>query len=319
MRVLVTGATGFIGRFLCRALADRQHVVRAALRQAQLAPAGVAEQVVVGDIGRATRWGEALQGVDAVIHAAARVHVAGDAADDAGRYMESNVLATQCLAQAAADTGVMRFVLLSTIKVNGEQTASRPYTAHDEPRPRGAYARSKWLAEQSLTEVGARTGMHTAIVRPPLVYGPGVRANFLRLLQSVDAQRPLPLGAVANRRSLVSVWNLCDLLTSLLMIPAADGCWLVSDGEDLSSPELVIRIARAMSRPARLIAVPPALLRLCGALVGRRDDVMRLCGSLTADISETRQRLRWAPPVPLDEGLARTVAWYLSQARADAR
>jgi nucleoside-diphosphate-sugar epimerase len=318
MRVLVTGATGFIGRFLCRALAERQHVVRAALRQVQPAPAGVAEQVVVGDIGRATRWSEALQGVDAVIHAAARVHVAGEAADDAGRYLESNLLATQCLARAAADMGVRRFVFLSTIKVNGEQTASRPYTAHDEPRPHGAYARSKWLAEQSLTEMGAGSGMHTAIVRPPLVYGPGVRANFLRLLRSVDAQRLLPLGAVANLRSLVSVWNLCDLLTSLAMNPSADGCWLVSDGEDVSSPELVRRMARAMSRQARLLPVPPALLRLCGALVGRRDDVMRLCGSLTVDIAETRQRLHWVPPVSLDEGLARTVAWYLSQARCDA-
>ena len=318
MRVLVTGATGLVGQLLCKTLADRHHLVRAALRRPQSVPAGVTEPVVVGEIGGDTRWGEALQGVDAVIHAAAHVHVPGSAGDHADRYLESNARGTRRLAEAAAGRGVPRFVLLSTLKVNGEETHSRPYTARDPPQPRGAYAHSKWLAELALMEIGTSSGMRTAIVRPPLVYGPGVRANFLRLLRSIDARRLLPLGAVTNRRSLVSVWNLCDLLAELLTNPAADGCWLVSDGEDVSSPELVRRIARVMCRPARLVSVPPALLRLGGTLIGRRNDLRRLCGSLAADISETRQRLRWIPPISLDEGLARTVAWYLSPARSDA-
>jgi UDP-glucose 4-epimerase len=231
-------------------------------------------------------------------------------------YMETNAYGTRCLAEAAARAGVRRFVFLSTVKVNGERTVGRAYTATDDPRPMDSYGTSKWLGEKSVFEVAARTGMEATVVRSPLVYGPGVRANFLRLLRWVDGQRPLPLAAVENRRSLVSVWNLCDLLGHLLRCPEAPGrLWMVSDGEDLSTPELVRRIGRAMNRRVRLIAVPTSLLRSCGRLLRREAEIARLCGSLTVDVERTRRELAWNPPVTVDEALARTVAWYLCRGR----
>jgi UDP-glucose 4-epimerase len=203
---------------------------------------------------------------------------------------------------------------VSSIKVNGESTIGRAYTRDDEPHPRDAYGWSKWHAEERVREIAKRTGMEAVIVRPPLVYGPGVRANFLRLLRWVDKERPLPLGAIRNSRSLVSVWNLCDLLVRLLERPAAPGrTWMVSDGEDLSTPELIRRIAGAMNRRARLVPVPVGVLDLLGKLTGRHAEVARLCSSLAVDIDQTRRELEWTPPMKVDEAIARTVNWYLSE------
>jgi len=314
-RVLVTWATGFVGHVLCDVLAQSGHSVRAALRCDRPALAGVAEQVVVGDITASTDWGAALSGIEAVIHVAARAHVLRGS-PDSNLYFETNAHGTQCLAKAAAQAGICRFVYLSSIKVNGEETAQRKYSSSDPPDPKDAYGASKWLGEKYLMEVAAGTGMEAAIVRSPLVYGPGVRANFLRLMRWIDQEWPLPLGAIDNSRSLVCIWNLCDLLVHLLQRPAATGrTWMVSDGEDLSTPDLIRRIGRAMQRRVRLPRVPAGVLKWCGTVLGQKAEIMRLCGSLAVDIAPTRHELKWSPPMTVDEGLVRTVDWYLSKGR----
>lgn len=313
-RVLITGATGFVGQVLCEVVAQAGYSVRAALRGENAAPAVAADSVKVGDIGAATDWSAALAGVNCVIHAAARAHVLHDNPSAAQLYFETNADGTRALAQAAARAGIQRFVYVSSIKVNGEETRRAPYRASDTPHPEDPYGESKWRAEQALHEIAARTSMQTVIVRPPLVYGPRVRANFLRLMSWVEHGRPLPLAAVANQRSLVSIWNLCDFLLHALEDPRAAGrTWMVSDGEDVSTPELIRRIGRAMGRNVTLIPVPVLLLRLGAGLVGYGAEVGRLCGSLAVDLSATRHELGWSPPLALDAGLARTTAWYLER------
>lgn len=310
-RVLLTGATGFVGRVLCEHLARAGHTVRVALRSERPLPAGASERAPVGEIGAATAWEAALRDVDLVVHAAARTHVLHADPGGAARYAEVNAEGTRRLAQAAAAAGVRRFVYLSSIKVNGEATRERPYTAADPPAPADAYGRSKLQGETWLAQAAASGGMQAAVVRPPLVYGPGVRANFLRLMRWVDRRRPLPFGAIRNRRSLVNVWNLADLIAALLAHPGAvHGVWLVSDGEDCSTPELIQHLGRALSRPVRLLAVPVPLLRLAAVLSGRGREAARLCDSLAVDDGPTRAALGWHPPVPLDEALARTAAWF---------
>ncbi len=300
-------------------LAQSGYAVRAALRSARPAPDGAAENVVVGDIDGTTTWTTAVAGADVVIHLAARVHVMHDGGDAARQYAATNAQGTQRLAQEAARKGVRRLVYLSSVKVNGEETTGSAYSADDVPQPQDAYGSSKWQGEQLLAQAVAGSAMQSAIVRAPLVYGPGVRANFLRLLRWVDREHWLPFGAIRNQRSLVSVWSLCDLLVRLLDHPAAPGrTWMVSDGEDVSTPELVRRIARAMGRRSRLASVPPFLLRLAGGLLGKETEVRRLCGSLTVDIEPTRALLGWSPPLSMDEALARTVSWYQSHGRPPA-
>jgi len=314
-RVLVTGATGFVGQTLCGILSRSGYIVRAAVRNERPLPPGIAETAVVGDIGQATDWRAALHGLDVVIHVAARAHILRDAGANSNLYIETNVHGTERLAAASAQAGIRRFVFLSSVKVNGEETVARAYTTDDEPQPRDAYGFSKWHAEQRVRDVAKRTGMEAVIVRPPLVYGPGVRANFLRLLRWVDKERPLPLGSIQNSRSLVSIWNLCDLLVRVLEHPRAPGhSWMVSDGEDLSTPELIRRIARAMKRRVRLAPVPIGVLTLFGALTGRRGEVARLSSSLAVNMSQTCRDLEWTPPMTVDEAIARTVAWYLFEA-----
>jgi nucleoside-diphosphate-sugar epimerase len=310
-RVLVTGATGFIGAALCEHLAAAGHTVRAAMRTRRVPPAGAAESIVTGDLGAATDWAEALQGVDQVVHAAARAHVFGDTPVNAESYLETNARATQCLALAAARAGVRRFVYVSSIKVNGEQTHGRAFRADDAPQPRDVYGRSKLQGETELRRVSATNAMQFAIVRPPLVYGPAVRANFLRLMRWIDRERWLPLGAIRNQRSLVSIWNLVDLIEVLVTHPLASGrVWLVSDGEDLSTPELVFRLARAMHRRPRLVPIPTGLLQLGATILGRKAEAARLSTSLVVDASPAFELLGWSAPLRVDEGLSRTAAWY---------
>lgn len=310
-RVLVTGATGFIGRVLCEHLARSGHTVRVALRGRRPLPAGVAECTLVGEIGSATAWETALRDVELVVHAAARTHVLHADPGGATHYAEVNAAGTRRLAQAAVAAGVRRFVYLSSIKVNGEATRGRPYTAADPPAPADDYGRSKLQGETWLTQAAASGGMQAAIVRPPLVYGPGVGANFLRLMRWVDGRRPLPFGAIRNRRSLVNVWNLADLIAVLLARPGAvHGVWLMSDGEDCSTPELIQHLGRALQRPVRLLAVPVPLLRLAATLSGRGREAARLCDSLAVDDGPTRAALGWRPPVAMDEALAHTAAWF---------
>ena len=313
-RVLVTGAGGFVGSQLCEALCRQNYAVRGALRTDQPLFDQMTDKAVVGEIGAGTQWVRALDGVDCVVHCAARAHRIGDQLSQQHLYMETNAMGTERLAQACVAAGVRRFVYLSSIKVNGERSAGRPFSRADRPAPTDPYAVSKWQGEIRLREIAAGSGMETAIVRSPLVYGPRVRANFLRLLHWVDARLPLPFGAVKNSRSLVSVWNLCSLIERLLRDAIPEhGVFMLSDGTDLSTPELIRKMGVALSRPARLLPVPVPVLRMLGALSGRSAEVERLCGSLNVDISSTCSELGWRPPLGVDEGLARTAGWYQSR------
>lgn len=319
MRVLVTGGTGFVGSALCDVLAQRGYLVRVATRKDVQSRTSVAEEVVVGDIAATTEWRMALSDVDTVIHAAARVHVLHDSPANADAYMETNARGTERLAAACARAGVRRFVYLSSIKVNGEATTDRPFTAFDPPAPVDNYGISKLSAEQALLGIAATSDMEVVIIRPPLVYGPGVRANFLRLMSWVHGGMPLPLGAVNNLRSMVSVWNLCDLIRHSIEVSAmTSGVFMVSDGMDLSTPELIRGLARAMKIRARLISVPLPMLRIGGSLVGKRGEISRLLGSLQVDISATCNILNWTPPLSVDAGLARTTRWYLDERKSRA-
>lgn len=321
MRVLVTGATGFVGRELLAALLQRPGMqVRAAVRAAAAPLPAQAQAQVVGELGTSAAWAQALSGCDAVVHLAARVHLLrARGADSDAEFARVNAAATLELATQALSAGVRQFVFLSSVKVNGERTGhGEAFGGQDPPAPLDAYARSKLAAEQGLRELARESGLELSVVRAPLVYGPGVRANFLRLLHWVERERLLPLGAVRNRRSLVSVWNLCSLLVRLLEQPRASAgdAWMVCDGEDLSTPELVRRLAGAMQRRARLVSVPQRLLRLGAALTGHAAEVARLCDSLVVDSADTCARLNWSAPVSVAEGLRRTAQWYLAQAPA---
>lgn len=273
--------------------------------------------VAVGDIHEATDWSAALNGCSTVVHLAARVHVMNERASDPLReFRRTNVDGTLHLARQAARSGVRRFVFVSSIKVNGEATsAGRPFTSADAPAAEDAYGISKMEAEQGLSTIARDTGMEVVIVRPPLVYGPGVKANFASLMRAVQRGIPLPLGSVSNnRRSLVALDNLVDLLITCIDHPAAASqTFLVSDGEDLSTTALIRRIGQALGKPARLLSVPPALLELGAAVVGKRDMAQRLLGNLQVDINHTRTTLGWTPPITVDEGLRRATASMVSR------
>jgi nucleoside-diphosphate-sugar epimerase len=266
----------------------------------------------VGDLGEGVGalgddWTAAVSEVDTVVHLAARVHVMRDASEDPlAEYRRVNVAGTEKLVRLAAAAGVRRVVLMSTVKVHGERGAFRE---SDPPHPQDAYGVSKYEAEQSLHRIAAETGMEAVIIRAPLVYGPGVRANFLALMRAVTRGIPLPLGAAANRRSLVALDNLVDFIITCIEHPAAaNETFLVSDGEDLSTADLIRRLAGSLNRPARLFWVPRCVLMAGASLLGRREMALRLLGSLQVDISKARARLGWTPPLTVDEGLRRAVA-----------
>jgi nucleoside-diphosphate-sugar epimerase len=303
--ILVTGATGFVGQALSAELSRRQLAHRPASRDPR--PGFVA----IGTIDGATDWSEALAGVDVVMHLAARVHVMKEnAVDPLAEFRAVNVDATVNLARQAARAGVGRFVFLSSIKVNGEATAAgRPFRASDAPHPEDAYGRSKLEAEEALLAISAETGMEIVIIRPPLVYGPGVKANFASLMKWSARPFPWPFGAVRNRRSLVFVGNLVDFMLLCARHPSAGNrVFLVSDGEDLSIGQLIARLAAAAGRKAWMLPVPPALLEGLAALLGRRAAAQRLLGSLQVDIGETKAVTGWSPPHSVEEGLAATLA-----------
>ena len=307
MRFLVTGATGFVGYAVSTELAQRKHDVRRAARNLAGSDGGYFE---LGDIGPSTNWFGALEGVDAVVHLAARVHVMHDTeADPLTVFRAVNVEGTLNLARQAAAAGVRRFVFVSSIKVNGESTLpGQPFTADDKPAPLDAYSVSKMEAEQGLRQIAAQTGMAVVIIRPPLVYGPGVKANFAALMRAVQRGWPLPLGAVHNRRSLMALDNLVDFIVTCLSHPqAANQTFLVSDGQDLSTTELVRGMAQAAGVPAHLLPVPVWALQAGASLLGKGDAVQRLCGNLQVDKSKARSLLGWVPPVSVEEGLRRAM------------
>ena len=302
----VTGANGFVGSALFRELRARSRLVRPIVRS-QSGVASGQEHHVAG-LGSDTDWEAALERVACVIHCAARVHVMRESAGDPlAAFRAVNVDGTRRLAEQAAAVGVRRLVYVSSIKVNGEATKpGRPFSAAEAPAPLDAYGVSKWEAEQALGEVSAQTGLEVVIVRPPLVYGPLAKGNFARLVACVRRGIPFPLAAVDNRRSLVGIDNLVDLLIRCAEHPLPGlHTFLVSDGEDLSTPGLIRHLGIATGRPARLFAFPPRVLRAGARVVGCGAEIDRLIGSLQVDISHTRQTLNWQPPVGVAEGLAR--------------
>jgi nucleoside-diphosphate-sugar epimerase len=266
------------------------------------------QQILVPDIGAEFDRRALVDGVDTVVHLAAIAH---RSSPDDGELRRVNCDAAVRLAEAAAGS-VRRFVFLSSAKVHGEDSGSRAYTEDDALDPQDSYGRSKLEAERALTDTAARCGIELVIVRPPLVYGPGVRANFLRLLGLIDSGLPLPFASVHNRRSLIYLGNLVDAIARFAEHPAARGPFLVGDDESVSTPELVSRIARVLGRPARLLPVPPALLRMAGMIAGRRDEMRRLTGNLAIDSLRARRLLDWRPPYTLDAGLAQTARWFRS-------
>jgi nucleoside-diphosphate-sugar epimerase len=310
-RILVTGATGFVGRALIPALHQRHEVI-AACRRAGAAgsPAVGIVWRPVGEIGPDTDWGGALQGVDAVVHLAAHVHQR--AAADPADFHRVNAAGTERLADAARREGVKRLIFLSSIKVNGEGRSGTPFREQDPPRPEGPYAESKWAAEQSLAQIATSDGPETIILRPPLVYGPGARANFGALMRLCRLGIPLPLGAVDNRRSLIYLGNLVAAIERALEEPAGSGSrtYLLRDGEDVSTAELVRRIGRALGRPARLVKVPASFLEFALRMTGRDGAADRLLGSLTVDDSRFRHDFAWHPPYTMEQGLAATAAAF---------
>lgn len=311
--VLVTGANGFVGRVLCAELLERKYTVRRVVRDSSHREDGGCEVVKVAGIDATTKWADALKGVDAVIHLAARVHVMSDtAAEPLAEFLRINAAGTEHLARCAAASGVRRLIYVSSIKVNGEETRDgQKFSGADTPAPQDPYAVSKWQAEQALHRVAGETGLEVVIVRPPLVYGPGVKGNFVQMLDAVARRVPLPFASVHNRRSLVYVGNLADALITCAAHPAAAGqTYLVCDGEDVSTPDLLRQLAAAMDVPSRLFSCPIMLLRLAGKLTGKSQQLERLLGSLQVDGDKIRRELNWAPPCSLQQGLQATADWY---------
>ncbi len=311
-QVLITGANGFVGQALCATAVSSDFLIKGVVRVPQSLPAAV-ETVVIGAIDGNTDWHNALQGINVVVHLAARVHIMNDqSADPLSDFRKTNVDGTLNLAKQAALAGVQRFVFISSIKVNGESTPlGQPFHADDEPMPMDAYGLSKREAEDALRQLAVETGMDVVIIRPPLVYGAGVKANFLNMMRWLDKGIPLPLGAIHNQRSLVALDNLVDLIITCITQPAAaNQTFLVSDGDDMSTSQLLRRMARALGKSARLLPVPAWLLQSGASLLGKHAVAQRLCGSLQLDISKTRQLLNWTPPVSVDEALRKTAQAY---------
>ncbi len=365
MNVLVTGPDGFVGTAVCaQLLADGLHARGAQWKPAPL-PNGC-ESVVVGDIDAQTDWSAALHGIDAVVHLAARVHIMDDMAEDPlAAFRKVNVAGTRRLAEEAAKAGVRRFVFISSIKVNGEETGgqraevgmsavdlakaagqksacppklgerrrqsvrgrsekvprtknkapgtkNRPaFSEKNMPNPEDPYGISKYEAEVALRNIEAASAMAVVILRPPLLYGPGVKANFLKLIQLVDRGIPLPLGGIPNRRSLLSLTNFSDLISRCVTDDRAAGeTFTVCDGDDVSTEELVKRIAQALGKKPRIVPVPERLMKLAGQLTGKAAQVQRLCNSLQIDSSHVCDTLRWKPPISMGNELARVAEWY---------
>ncbi len=315
--VLVTGAAGFIGRELCRKMLAGNWYVRGIMRRSTYRnnlPFGV-DVIPIEEITPRTDWSKILFGVHTVVHLAAQAHVINGLSEDSlAAYRYVNTAGTERLAQTASASGVKRFVYLSTVKVNGEGKAG-PYAEKDDPEPIDPYGISKWEAEQILYEISDQTGMEMVVLRPPLVYGPWVKANFLHLLKILDRSIPLPLASINNRRSLIFLGNLLSAIVTCINHPRAAGqTFLVSDGEDVSTPELIRHINSALGRPARLFPFPPVMLKMAGIITGKSVAMDRLLRSLTIDCSKIRRELDWQAPFSMEQGLRETAKWYLKSA-----
>lgn len=316
MNIIVTGATGFIGSALVQYLHQENHSLRAVVRNIDNSLPLTIQQELIGGLLPNTDWAPVFNDAETIIHLAARAHVLKDqAVEPLASFRETNTYATLNLAKQAADAGVRRFIFISSIGVNGNQTHDKRFTADDTPSPAEPYAISKHEAENGLRQVATETGMEVVIIRPPLVYGANAPGNFGQLIKTVESGIPLPLSDIHNQRSLVALPNLIDLITKCVDHPAAaNQTFLVSDGEDLSVTELLQRLSLALGRPARLFPLPQSWLETGLTLLGKRAIAQRLCGNLQVDISKTRDLLGWAPPVSVDEALQQTaLAWLKKQ------
>ncbi|HHJ80139.1 MAG TPA: SDR family oxidoreductase [Candidatus Tenderia electrophaga] len=317
MRLLLTGATGFLGAAITKRLvSDANYRLVLAVRRVLPGHVPNVSSVLVDDLSAATDWTSALAGIDVVIHASARVHVMNDTATDPREaFHKVNFEGTMALARQAVRAGVRRFIFISSIKVNGEETMpGKPFTADDLPKPVDPYGVSKAETEQALRALATETGIEVVIVRPVLVYGPGVKANFNSMMKWLSKEVPLPLGSVHNKRSLVALDNIVDLIVACVEHPAAaNQVFLVSDGEDLSTTELLQRVGNALGVRTRLLPVPAMLIKFAASLLGKRAMSQRLLGSMQVDISKTRELLDWVPPVSVDAALEKTAQSFLSQ------
>ena len=316
MRVLVTGGSGFIGRHLCRALIAAEHHVRVLTRQDDIfGLPDTATILRIDNLSASTPWMDILGDVDAVIHLAARTHVISEfETDPMAAYRKINVDTTRHLARSAVSAGVKRFIFISSIKVNGEMTKKQPFSIDDVPAPSDPYGITKMEAEFEIARAAEGTEMSTVILRPPLVYGEGVRGNFLSLMTALAERRWLPLGSISNRRSLLYVGNLTSaILTALENLGNKKQIFLLRDGEDMSTTELCRRLAKALGAKANLIPAPPFLLHLCGFISGKSPAITKLTTSLEINDSPIRRELDWKPEVTVDQGLALTAAWYKSR------
>lgn len=319
--ILVTGANGFIGQALCVRLAKEGFIVRGQIfdtsNQAfniKAEEKGI-ELLATGDLRTFNQWPKLLNNVEVIIHLAAKVHdLAKDQEQNIAEYRSVNNTLTGQIARQAAKTGVKKIVFVSTVKVNGENTlVGYSFKENDEPQPQDAYAQSKYEAEEELRKISAETGLQTVIVRLPLVYGPGVKANFLRLIKFVDKGIPLPLRRVNNKRSMIYLSNLVDVLTQCINNEkSSNQTFLVSDGHDMSTPDLIVMIAAALNKKPHLISLPIGILNKLGKVAGKTQEMERLTGSLVVDITKINTVLRWKPPFSAETGIKETIDWYKS-------
>jgi nucleoside-diphosphate-sugar epimerase len=312
-KIMVTGADGFIGHALCKKLLADNYAIKGVVRSKNYNykfPSGI-DISQLGSIGPRTDWSEAIIGMDCVVHLAARVHIGvNDTHDPLTLFREVNVAGTERLAREAASANVRRLIFISSVKVNGEGRTA-PYNEEDIQQPQDAYSISKWEAEKVLKEISDETGMEMVIIRSPLVYGPQVKANFLRLMELVDRNIPLPLASINNRRSLIYIGNLVDAIITCMQSSKSSGqTYFVSDGDDVSTPDLIRRMAYALERPVRLFPFPLFMLKMAGRFSGKRVEIDRLLGSLTVDSSKIQRDLNWKAPFTMDQGLRETTKWF---------
>lgn len=303
LNILLTGVTGFVGNRLLTMLKEKGHQCRAAIRRPSSTVDVQTDSVVVGEIDAQTDWHEAVKDMDVVVHLAARVHVMNDQSDNPLlEFRKINLEGTRSIAEAAVKAGVKRFVYISSIKVNGEATNGSSFTAQDVPSPSDPYAISKWEAEKALQEISKQTGLEVVVVRPPLVYGPGVKANFLNLIRLVRKRIPLPLAGIKNKRTLVARDNLADLIMTCCEHPAAPGhVFLAGDDESVSTAELITKIANSFAQRSPVFYFPPKLMAWAASLLGKQAVWHRLSGSLEVDNSEAKKVMAWQPVATMDE------------------
>jgi nucleoside-diphosphate-sugar epimerase len=315
MKILITGASGFVGRCLCEHLTKRGHLVTASVRSNETPTIeNISSSIVVGDLGPDTDWTKALVNQEAVIHLAARTHVMNESTSNPeAEYLHVNVESTKRLIHQMSEQNVSRFIFMSSVKVNGEQTTVLPYSESQPSHAEDAYGRTKLQTELLISN---SPDLKSTIIRSPLVYGPGVKGNFLKLIQLSERGLPLPIGMIKNKRSLIFLENLIDAVIQSLENSAAIGqIYLVSDNADISTPELFRAVAKALNKPSRLIPFPVFLLRLAGVLFGKSGAIKRLAGSLQVDCNKIHKELGWKPPFSLQQGLDKTVIWYQNQSK----